>query len=549
MTSTDLLHVENLTVSFGSRRRGLEPAPVVDGVSLTITPGECLALVGESGSGKSVTARTLIGLAGSGSRVSADRLEFAGRSLTSLNGGQWRRVRGQQIGFVLQDALVSLDPLRTVGREIEDALRLHTTLGATERRKRVLQLLDDVGIPDPELRAGQRADELSGGMRQRALIAAAIALEPRLIIADEPTTALDVSIQSQILAMLGTLASRGAAVLIISHDLSVVARIADRVAVMRAGRIVEAGTRSEVLDRPQHEYTRALIRAIPGAHPRGQRLVTGARPPTQARTGDEPAASAVQPAVLQLAHVTKRFATASRGSFTAVDDVSLTVHAGRTLGLVGESGSGKTTTARIALGLTTPDAGHVRLLGSPWAPLSETARRGRRSIMGAIYQDPFSSFDPRWSVGRLLADAVSGGRTSRQRTHTDRIAALLESVGLDASLMNRHTRSLSGGQRQRVAIARAIAPEPRVIVCDEPVSSLDVSVQAQVLDLLDELQERLSLAYLFISHDLGVIRHVSDTVAVMRAGRLLETGDTEQVFDAPQHPYTRALLSSADSLP
>jgi peptide/nickel transport system ATP-binding protein len=526
MTDDQLLDVRNLTVSFGTSRR--QQAPVVDRVSFSIAPGECLALVGESGSGKSVTARTLIGLAGSDARVTADSLQLRERDLLSHTESQWRRVRGQQIGFVLQDALVSLDPLRTVGREIDDSLRLHTALTRSQRRQRVFQLLDDVGIPDPELRAGQRAGELSGGMRQRALIAAAIALEPALIIADEPTTALDVSIQSQILGVLAELAARGTAVLMISHDLSVVRNIADKVAVMRRGEIVESGPTLEILERPRHEYTMALIRAVPSAHPRGQRLTTGERvaAPKPVSAGTPISAEPV----LELAGVTKRFGTGAHASLTAVDDVSITVHAGRTLGLVGASGSGKTTTARIALGLTSPDAGSVRLLGSPWVPLPEARRRERRSLIGAIYQDPFSSFDPRWSVGRLLADALTGGNSTRPGAHTDRIAELLSSVGLDPSLMSRRTRSLSGGQRQRVAIARAIAPQPRVIICDEPVSSLDVSVQAQVLDLLDELQATLGLGYLFISHDLGVIRHISDTVAVLHGGRIVDAGPTEHIF-------------------
>lgn len=530
MTDNQLLDVRNLTVSFGARKR--QPIPVVDGVSFSIAAGECVALVGESGSGKSVTARTLIGLAGDDAQVTGDRVQFGERDLLALNQSQWRRVRGQQIGFVLQDALVSLDPLRTVGREIDDSLRLHTAMTRAQRRQRVLELLDDVGIPDPELRAGQRAGELSGGMRQRALIAAAIALEPALVIADEPTTALDVSIQSQILRVLAALASRGTAVLLISHDLSVVRSVADTVAVMRRGKIVESGPTQDVLERPRHEYTKALIRAVPAAHPRGQRLTTGERASFARSLTAEP--------VLELAGVTKHFDTGTQRSLTAVDDVSLTVHAGRTLGLVGASGSGKTTTARIALGLTRPDAGSVRLLGSPWVPLSDAQRRERRSLIGAIYQDPFSSFDPRWSVGRLLADALTGGRSTRAGAHADRIAELMNSVGLDPSLMNRRTRSLSGGQRQRVAIARAIAPRPRVIICDEPVSSLDVSVQAQVLDLLDELQETLGLGYLFISHDLGVIRHVSDTVAVMHDGRIVEAGPTDRILGAGENLDARA---------
>lgn len=535
-----LLTVENLTVRFGNA------APVVDGVSLSIDAGECLALVGESGSGKSVTARTLIGLPGPGALVRADALTLADESLLSVSARRWRHIRGERVGFVLQDALGSLDPLRPVGREIDDALRLHSRLGSAQRRERVLQLLTDAGVPDPELRAGQRAGELSGGLRQRALIASAVALDPPFLVADEPTTALDVTVQQQVLGLLDAVRSRGTAILLISHDLSVVERIADRVAVMRDGRILETGPTAQILTEPRHEYTKALLRAVPSRHPRGTRL-SATSTPMSAPAPSAPAAPA-GPA-LRLEHVSKGFRTAGHGILQAVDDVSLTLPPGSTLGLVGESGSGKSTTARIALGLTTPDSGDVRLFGEPWNPLPESQRRPRRHLIGAVYQDPLASFDPRWSVGRLLADAVSGGSARgsgvSRADDRDRVADLLRSVGLGPDLMSRHTGNLSGGQRQRVSIARAIAPGPRVLVCDEPVSSLDVSVQAQVLDLLDDLQQRLGLSYLFISHDLGVIRHVSDHVAVMSQGRIVETGDAEAVFLQPEHPYTRRLVASA----
>ena len=550
--SAPLLRVKNLSVHFGR-----ESPAVVDNVSFSIGAGECLALVGESGSGKSVTARTLIGLTGAGAEVRADGITLGGQSLLSVPSGRWRTIRGKQIGFILQDALVSLDPLRTVGREIDDALRLHTELGPRARRGRVLELLADVGIPNPTLTAGQRSGELSGGLRQRALIASAIALSPPLLIADEPTTALDVTIQEQILELLDTLRARGTAVLLISHDLAVVERIADRVAVMRAGEVVETGLTDAVLANPRHEYTRRLLLAIPRRHPRGTRLsgespistspALSPAPDVRARSSAGSAAlvsAPTAPAVLDIIEVSKRFRTPD-GAFQAVDTVSLTLQAGTTFGLVGESGSGKTTTARIALGLTRADAGEVRLLGEPWSMLPEAQRRGRRGLIGAIYQDPLSSFDPRWTVGQILADAIADGRRMRPASQRDRIADLLESVGLSPDLMARRTRSLSGGQRQRVSIARAIAPSPRVLICDEPVSSLDVSIQAQVLDLLDDLQASLGLAYLFISHDLGVIRHVSDRVAVMSGGRIVETGTAEQLFAAPEHPYTQRLLATA----
>ncbi|MCX7522226.1 ABC transporter ATP-binding protein [Microbacterium sp. STN6] len=531
-----------LTVSGLSVRFGRTAPPVVDDVSFEIRPGECLALVGESGSGKSVTARTLVGLTGGDARVSAESLVFDGAPLLSASAAAWRRIRGARIGFVLQDALVSLDPLRTVGREIDDALRLHTRLGAADRHRRVIDALTDAGVPDPALRAGQRAGQLSGGLRQRALIASAVVLNPSLVIADEPTTALDVGVQQQVLGLLEKLRAGGTGLLLISHDLSLVARVADRVAVMRDGRIVETGATEAVLGDPQQEYTKTLLAAVPWSQARGTRLTVEARAAAETRAVTD-RDDAHGSAALEITDVSKAFRTPA-GTLQAVRDVSLRLEPGTTLGLVGESGSGKSTTARIALGLLAPDAGQVRLLDQEWAPLPERERRPRRHLLGAVYQDALSSFDPRWSVGGILTDALTGGASRSIRRYEDEVAALLRSVGLNPDLMRRRTHGLSGGQRQRVSIARAIAPGPRVLICDEPVSSLDVSVQAQVLDLLDELQEQRNLSYLFISHDLGVIRHISDRVAVMSEGRIVETGATETVFSDPRHPYTRRLLTA-----
>ncbi|MFB0835905.1 dipeptide ABC transporter ATP-binding protein [Arthrobacter halodurans] len=539
-----LLSVRNLSVAFGGTR-------VVDGVSFALAPGECLALVGESGSGKSVTARTLIGLTGrhraaERTTVTADALRLADRDLLLPAGDRrWRGIRGSQVGLVLQDALVSLDPLRTVGREIEDSLRLHTRLRGRERAARVRGLLASVGL-DASV-AGRRPDQLSGGMRQRALIASAIALDPPLLIADEPTTALDATIQAQVLGLLADLRRRGSAMLLISHDLSVVGSVADRIAVMRDGRIVEQGTARQVLTAPRHDYTRMLLRAVPSGKPRGTRLTIpgdGAGATAVAETtGAGPAPSAPAPSV-EAVSLRKTFVGADGAPFDAVSDVSFTLMPGRTLGLVGESGSGKSTTARLVLGLAAPDAGEVRLFGGPWSSLPESARRPARPRLGAVYQDALGSFDPRLTVGALLVDALSAGKTSRARAHPEGVHRLLGLVGLEPALAGRQPRTLSGGQRQRVAIARALAPGPSVLVCDEPVSALDVSVQAQILDLLDDLQGRLGLSYLFISHDLAVIRHVSDDVAVMRAGRIVEHGATERVFSAPRHAYTRRLLAA-----
>ena len=538
-----VLDVAALRVAFG----GTE---VVRGVDLTILPGECVAIVGESGSGKSVTARALLGMAGPDSRTSSERLVVAGQELGAASERTWRSVRGVRAGLILQDALVSLDPLRPVGREIEDPLRIHRRMSPAERRTRVLELLADVGMPDPVLAAGRRSGELSGGLRQRALIASAIALDPPLLIADEPTTALDVTVQARILALIAGIRERGTGVLLISHDLAVVSRLADRVLVMRDGEIIEQGAARRILEDPRERYTKALIAAVPADSPRGARL-SSTEPHLGASPGAIPMATSVRTPpptdaapLLAIDHVTKTFPAPGGGRFTAVADVSLWIRRGETLGLVGESGSGKTTVARLALALTPPDRGTVLLDGQEWSALDERRRRPARHRIGAIYQDPLSSFDPRWSVRRILADAAGGRRDVPAFAPRE----LLDQVGLAASVADRRPLTLSGGQRQRVSIARALAASPDVLICDEPVSALDVTIQAQILDLLDELQRERGLALLFISHDLGVVRHMADRVAVMRAGRIVESGEAERVFVRPEHPYTAQLVADAPRL-
>ncbi|TMR94210.1 dipeptide ABC transporter ATP-binding protein [Nonomuraea basaltis] len=517
---TSLVTVEDLRVSFGH-------AEVVRGVSLTVEPGECVAIVGESGSGKSVTARTLLGLAGPGSTVRASAFRVSGRDALAFTHGDWRRLRGGFAGLVLQDALVSLDPLRTVGAEIAEVLTVHDVVPRARRADRVLELLDAVGIPDPATRVGQYPHQLSGGLRQRALIASAIAADPELIIADEPTTALDVTVQAQILRLLAERKAAGTALLLISHDLAVVGSIADRILVMKDGQVVEEGPAREVLAAPAHDYTCALLAAVPSAASRGIRLTTGTPRTRPARV------SSVQ--VLAGAGLTRSY-----GPRRVVDDVSFALDQGETLGVVGESGSGKTTLARLALGLLEPDTGQVTLHQRPWSHQRERARRPLRPRIQLISQNPLDSFDPRHTVGHLIAEPLRLPRAERR----ERVRDLLARVGLPPETAARHPRELSGGQRQRVAIARALGPRPDVLVCDEPVSALDVSIQAQVLDLLADLQAEYGTAMLFISHDLGVVHHVADRVLVMKDGRVVEEGDVEHVFTRPRHPYARALVAA-----
>lgn len=535
---TAIVSVRDLRVRFPGA-----DAPAVDGVSFAVAAGRCVALVGESGSGKSVTARSLLGLSGRGAQITSTELRYGAIDLRGLRGRGWRAVRGSGIGLVHQDALVSLDPLRRVGAEVAEGLD-----GIGSRRARaakVEELLGRVGVPEPRMRAQQRPHELSGGLRQRALIASAIAGGPRVLIADEPTTALDVTVQAQIIDLLIELKTTGTGILLVSHDLAVVSRIADEILVMNQGVVVERGAPRTILADPQHPYTRRLIDAIPAEHRRGTRLSTAPLPVLPERRSSDATLQSATPVIeARGLHKTYR---APGGVLTALDDVSFALRRGTTLGVVGESGSGKSTAAQIVLGALAPDRGEVVFDAKPWSGIPERERRARRPRIQSISQDPLSSFDPRYDVAAVLGEAIAAGAVPRERRR-ERAEELLTQVGLTGAVLARRPLDLSGGQRQRVAIAKALATNPDVLVCDEPVSALDVSVQAQVLDLLQALQEQLGVSLLFISHDLGVVRHLAHDIVVMRHGRVVESGQADDIFAAPAQPYTRELLAAVPRL-
>ncbi|MGW5660302.1 dipeptide ABC transporter ATP-binding protein [Streptomyces sp. NPDC003758] len=510
-----LVEVTDLTVEFGSLR-------AVDGLSFRLAEGAALGLVGESGSGKSTVASALLGLhRGTGARVTGS-IRVAGTDVRQASDDDLRRLRGGRAAMVFQDPLSSLDPYYAIGDQIAEVYRVHTRASRRAARARAVEVLDRVGIPDAVRRSRSRPHEFSGGMRQRALIAMALACEPDLLIADEPTTALDVTVQAQILDLLHTLrAETGMGLLLVTHDVGVAAESVDEVLVMRHGKAVEQGAAAAVLAEPREEYTRELLSAVP--------RVDAPRVERSAST-DEVAIEAVG--------LRRRFGR-GKGKFAAVDDVSLTVRRGETLGIVGESGSGKTTLGRMLVGLLEPTAGEVRHGG--------ITRAGVDPAVQMVFQDPVSSLNPRRSVGESIADPLRARGSDEQRIR-ERVRELLERVGLDPAQYDRYPHEFSGGQRQRVGIARALAAEPRVIVCDEPVSALDVTTQAQVVALLAELQRELGLALVFIAHDLAVVRQVSDRVAVMRRGRIVEYGRTDEVYESPRDPYTKQLLAAVPAL-
>ncbi|HKI66857.1 MAG TPA: ABC transporter ATP-binding protein [Solirubrobacterales bacterium] len=531
--SEPLLSVSDLRVGFVTEG-GLVQA--VDGVSFELAPGEVLAIVGESGSGKSVTAQTIVGLTGSPNARIEGSIRLGGAELVGAGERELQQVRGERVGMVFQDPMTSFNPVYRIGRQLTEAMPAHRPeVSRAEARARAIELLGSVGLPSPERQAGRYPYELSGGMRQRALIAMALMLEPEILIADEPTTALDVTIQAQILDLLRRLnRERGLATILITHDFGVVAEMADRVLVMHKGRIVERGGLDEVFYSPRDPYTRKLLGAV---------VRLDQAPPLRPSQGAAP--------LLEVSGLVKHFPV-KRGLLVdrevdrvrAVDGVSFSVARGETLGLVGESGSGKSTLSRTILQLLEPTSGSVRFDGREIAGLSRRQMRPLRAQMQMVFQDPYASLNPRKRIGQIVGEplriqGVLSGRALRARVHE-----LLERVGLSTAHYQRYPHEFSGGQRQRIGIARALALEPKLVIADEPVSALDVSIRAQILDLLAELQDEFGLTYVFVAHDIGVVRHVSDRIAVMHDGKIVEQGPADQVCERPSDPYTKTLLAA-----
>lgn len=606
-TVGELLHVEGLSVTFGTAAGDVT---VVDDVSLSVAPGETVGLVGESGSGKTVTSLAVMGLIPPRQgRVHADALRFEGRDLLHAPREELRALRGEAMSMIFQEPMTSLNPAYTVGNQVAETVRAHRHVSRSAARARALEMLERVGIPDPARRAKDYPHAFSGGMRQRAMIAMALANEPKLLVADEPTTALDVTIQAQILELMRSLQrDLGMAIVFVTHDLGVVAEICDRVVVMYAGQVMEESPVGELFARQRHPYTEGLMASIPQVTPPGEPLpvipgqvprpdqvppgcrfaprcsyadarcaapvpVVGAtgtkvrcvragelslagtrwRPPDAVREAPAPDARPAPggPApLLRVRGLRKDFPVHSGllrrtvGYVRAVDGIDLDLAPGETLGLVGESGSGKSTTARVVLRLLEPTAGSVQLEGKELTTLRVAELRRARRSMQIVFQDPYSSLDPRATIADTVGEPLEVHRGLRGRARDTKVAELLAQVALGSHIMSRYPHEFSGGQRQRIAIARALALDPKLLLLDEPVSSLDVSTQSQVINLLTALQDRLGLSFLFIAHDLSVVRHISDRIAVMYLGRIVECGAAEDVYTRPTHPYTEALLSA-----
>lgn len=537
--SDPILTVRDLTVDFPVHKSTVR---AVEDLSLDLYRGETLCVVGESGSGKSVTARAILRLVQSPGRIVSGRIDFEGRDLTAMDpkGAEIRAIRGDRIAMIFQEPMSSLSPVHTIGAQIVETLHLHRDMSPEAARERAIDLLRRVAIPEPEQAVDRYAFEYSGGMRQRAMIAMALACDPEILIADEPTTALDVTTQAEILDLIATLQDEtGMAVLFITHDMGVVAEIADRVMVMHRGHLVETGLVQEVLQAPKEAYTRALIGSVLKLETPPERTAPAEDAPIIARVDDLHLVFGQKPSTFRKV----------AGGVRAVDDVTLHVRQGETLGIVGESGSGKTTLGRTMLRILEPTAGEIGYLTSDGqeidlARANRSKMRGLYGEMRMVFQDPHASLNPRMTVRELIAEPLRNLSGMSAAEREEKVRWLLDRVGLPGSAADRYPHAFSGGQRQRISIARAISTSPRLVVADEPTSALDVSLRHQVLDLMAELREELGMTYVFISHDILVIRYFCDRVAVMKRGKIVELGTAAQVCEAPEHPYTKQLISS-----
>lgn len=529
---TPLLEVNNLSISFQTRGDEFE---AVRNVSFTLNKGETLGIVGESGSGKSVTARSIMRLLPSPpSYLKNGEILFNSQNLAELTQPEMERIRGKEIGMIFQDPMTSLNPTMRIGQQIMESLQKHQKLSNQEARAQALQMLQSVGIRDSEVRFNQYPHEFSGGMRQRVMIAIALACRPSLLIADEPTTALDVTIQAQILNLMKHMQQQfGTAIILITHDLGVVAGVCDRVAVMKQGEIVETGTTTEIFANPRHPYTQKLLNALP-------RLDEPKKP--------KPASTVISRdarPLLEVKSLKQHFNLGKGKLLRAVDDISFHIQRGETLGVVGESGSGKSTTGRSILRLHEPTGGDILYQGMAINRFSRKDMKAMRRHMQMIFQDPYASLNPRLNVLDIIGESMDvQGLSGSKQERRKRVEELLDMVGLEPRHALRYPHEFSGGQRQRIGIARALAVEPQFIVCDEPLSALDVSIQSQIVKLMEELQQRLGLTYLFIAHDLSMVKHISDRVAVMYMGKIVELAESEELYTNPQHEYTKSLLAA-----
>ncbi|GAA1488491.1 ABC transporter ATP-binding protein [Brachybacterium sacelli] len=549
MTATSqnhpLLEIEDLEITFSTSSG---PVQGVRSANLSVYPGETVAIVGESGSGKSTTAMSVARLLPPNGTITRGSIRFEGRDITSVPTREIMALRGNEIGLVPQDPMSNLNPLWKVGSQIKEALAANDMAKGSEASRRAVELLEEAGLPDAERRANQYPHEYSGGMKQRALIAMGLAARPKLLVADEPTSALDVTVQQQILDHLDSLtAELGAAVLLITHDLGLAAERAQHLVVMYKGRVVEAGPALELLQDPQHPYTKRLIAAAPSLASR--RLVSGGEGEKEASASSEAGTGASDDVVISVRNLTKEFPI--RGSvpwrstpFLAVDDVSFDLVRGTTTAIVGESGSGKSTVAQMVLKLLPPTRGTVRYDGEEITDIRGAALKRLRRRVQPIFQNPYGTLDPMYSIFSTIEEPLRLHGIGDAKSREAKVRDLLDKVALPSAMMRRYPNELSGGQRQRIAIARALALDPEVVICDEAVSALDVLVQAQVLELLNDLQSELGLSYLFITHDLAVVRQIADRTLVMDKGKVVEQGTTDEVFHAPQQDYTKRLLAA-----